>query len=100
MFLILYHCDLYFVFHFRYKTFAYVCYPTSIFIKGNCSHAFSIILASAGNEALMSRPGTNYFERNCLADGGPGPGNLGPSNPQGTLFSRMDTQTSKLRVKQ
>ena len=58
--------------------------------------------ASAGNEALMSRPGTNYYERSCLVGPGPGPGpgpgTLSPVNPQGTQFSRMDTVPSKIRV--
>ncbi|GLH14277.1 Uncharacterized protein GBIM_18649, partial [Gryllus bimaculatus] len=55
-----------------------------------------IPVASAGEEALMSRPGTNYFERSCHSGGppglpGPGPG---PTDPQGTLFSRTDTMPS------
>lgn len=58
--------------------------------------------ASAGNEALMSRPGTNYYERNCPVGGGggpgPGPDTPSPINPQGTLFSRMNTVPSKIRV--
>ena len=56
--------------------------------------------ASAGNEALMSRPGTNYYERSCLGGGGslPGQGTPSPVNPQGTQFSRMDTVPSKIRV--
>lgn len=49
-----------------------------------------LFAGSAGNEALMSRPGTNYYERSCLVAGGPGPG-TSPSNPQGTLSSHMDT---------
>jgi len=57
-----------------------------------------LFTASAGNEALMSRPGTNYYERNCLVGGGPGPGTPSPGTPQGTLFSRTDTVPSKLRV--
>jgi hypothetical protein len=44
----------------------------------------------------MSRPGTNYYERNC--GGGLGPGTPSPPNPQGTQFSRMDTVPSKIRV--
>ena len=55
-----------------------------------------LFTASAGNEALMSRPGTNYYERSCLVGGGPGPGTPSPVNPQGTLFSRTDTVPSKI----
>jgi hypothetical protein len=61
-------------------------------------HWILLFTASAGNEALMSRPGTNYYERNCHVGGGPGPGTAGPDNLQGTLFSRTDAAPSKLRV--
>ena len=57
--------------------------------------------ASAGNEALMSRPGTNYYERSCLVGPGPGPGpgpGTLPVNPQGTQFSRTDAVPSKIRA--
>ena len=59
-----------------------------------------LFTASAGNEALMSRPGTNYYERSCLVGPGPGPGTgtLSPVNPQGTQFSRTDTVPSKIRA--
>ena len=53
--------------------------------------------ASAGNEALMSRPGTDYYERSCLVGPGPGPGTP-PVNPQGTQFSRTETVPSKIRA--
>nr|CAD7262146.1 unnamed protein product [Timema shepardi] len=67
--------------------------PTIEYLENHC------LPASAGSDALMSRPGTNYLERSCHLEGGsgtgpgpgPGPGPIpGPGEPQGTLFSRTD----------
>ncbi|XP_068082053.1 uncharacterized protein [Anabrus simplex] len=75
------------------RCFAYpdfICRSFSYYPSGSQCFISGDDRASAGNEALMSRPGTNYFERNCLGAGGPG----SPGDPQGTLFSRTDTVPS------
>jgi hypothetical protein len=77
----------------------FFCKMFAIFFISSLFRYWKLLFtASAGNEALMARPGTNYYERNCHAGGGPAPGTPSTDNLQGTLFSRTDTVLSKLRV--
>ncbi|XP_021930316.1 uncharacterized protein LOC110834946 [Zootermopsis nevadensis] len=78
---------------FEYSDF--ICRSFSYYPSGSQCFISGDDRASAGNEALMSRPGTNYYERNCNVGGGPGPGTSSPDNLQGTLFSRTDTAPSR-----
>ncbi|XP_059489112.1 uncharacterized protein LOC132204551 isoform X2 [Neocloeon triangulifer] len=75
---------------YAYKDF--ICRSFSYYPSGNQCFLSGDDRASAGNEAMMTRPGTNYYERNCRnVDGNMnnlpplGPGTL---DPQGTLFGR------------
>ncbi|XP_033606986.1 uncharacterized protein LOC111863521 isoform X3 [Cryptotermes secundus] len=65
-----------------YEYSDFICRSFSYYPSGSQCFISGDDRGSAGNEALMSRPGTNYYERSCLVAGGPGPG-TSPSNPQG-----------------
>ncbi|CAB3367593.1 Hypothetical predicted protein [Cloeon dipterum] len=71
---------------YAYKDF--ICRSFSYYPSGNQCFLSGDDRASAGNEAMMTRPGTNYYERNCRnADGNMnqlpplGPGTLDPQGP-------------------
>ncbi|XP_069693489.1 uncharacterized protein [Periplaneta americana] len=82
-----------------YEYTDFICRSFSYYPSGSQCFISGDDRASAGNEALMSRPGTNYYERNCHVGGGPGPGTPSPGgSPQGTLFSRTDIMPSRCTV--
>ncbi|KAK3908976.1 Protein let-653 [Frankliniella fusca] len=88
----------------------FICRSYSYYPSGSQCFISGDDRSSAGPEALMSRPGTNYLERNCHhtgpgglqipgVHGGPVPGfgpllpgrplpGPGPGDPSGTIFSR------------